>query len=453
MPLPIFSSRLQSSSSSSSSSSSRSYLPRPKPRIDPTLTLIPGLSNDVARLILSFIPYPHIPRLKSTSKSWYAFLSSKTLISLRRRHDNRHRLSHLLCVFPQDPSISPPLLFDPITLSWRPLPLMPCNPHVYGLCNFAAVGVGSDLYVLGGSAFDTRSYPLDRPLPSSSVFRYSFVKMAWERLAPMLSPRGSFACAAIGGDRIVVAGGGSRHSLFGAAGSRMSSVEVYDVARDEWREMDELPRFRAGCVGFVVEEGEREFWVMGGYCGSRTVSGVLPVDEYCNDAAVMNLDGDEKWRLVGDMWGEGESPKLGKIVAVESVFYMLDKEWILRYEMGSNRWVKESSVPKKAHFDKPVGFVAVNGELHVMILLDGYNLMETRHTRQRSNAGCLMIHVYDPRKRTWRSVVAKPPFNHQLDFRTTRRRDQRSFLRQPLRVLLLRTGKSINHFNRIRDQI
>ncbi|KAG2330808.1 hypothetical protein Bca52824_001988 [Brassica carinata] len=48
------------------------------------------------------------------------------------------------------------------------------------------------------------------------------------------------------------------------------------------------------------------------------------------------------WRYVG----RGESPKLGKIVAVESVFYMLDREWILRYEMGSNRWVKESSVPK-----------------------------------------------------------------------------------------------------------
>ncbi|KAG2330752.1 hypothetical protein Bca52824_001932 [Brassica carinata] len=421
MPLPIFSSRLQSSSSSSSSSSSRSYLPRPKPRIDPSSTLIPGLSNDVARLILSFIPYPHIPRLKSTSKSWYAFLSSKTLISLRHRNSN-HRLSHLLCIFPQDPSISPPFLFDPITLSWRSLPLMPCNPHVYGLCNFVAVGLGSDLYVLGGSAFDTRSYPLDRPLPSSSVFRYSFVKSAWERLSPMLSPRGSFACAAVSKDRIVVAGGGSRHSLFGAAGSRMSSVEEYDVERDEWREMHELPRFRAGCVGFVVgeEEGDREFWVMGGYGGSRTVSGVLPVDEYCKDAAVMKLNGGgEKWRLVGDMWGEGESPKLGKIVAVKSVFFMLDRDWILRYEMGSNRWVKESSVPKKDPFDKPVGFVEVNGELHVMILLDGYNLMDTRHTRQRSNAGSLMIHVYDPKKRTWRSVVAKPPFNHQLDFRTT----------------------------------
>ncbi|ESQ37984.1 hypothetical protein EUTSA_v10028657mg [Eutrema salsugineum] len=436
MPLPIFSSRLQSSSSSSSSSS-RSYFPRPyKPRVDPSLTLIPGLSNDVARLIFSFVPYPHISRLKSTCKSWYAFLSSKTLISLRHRRDGiENRLSHLLCIFPQDPSISPPFLFDPVTLSWRSLPLMPCNPHVYGLCNFVAVSLGPNLYVLGGSAFDTRSYPLDRPLPTSSVFRYSFVKSAWERLAPMLSPRGSFACAAMPGsssDRIIVAGGGSRHTLFGAAGSRMSSVEIYDVEKDEWREMDELPRFRAGCVGFIVanekdkekEEESRDFWVIGGYGGSRTVSGILPVDEYYKDAAVMELrrNGGEKWRLVGDMWGEQERPKLGKIVAVDCgkpTFFMLDKDWILRYEVSLNRWVKESSLPKKARYDKPVGFVAMNGELHVMILLDGYNLMDTRHTRQHSNAGSLMIHVYDPRKKTWRSIVSKPPFNHQLDFRTT----------------------------------
>uniref|UniRef100_A0A1J3D394 F-box/kelch-repeat protein OR23 n=1 Tax=Noccaea caerulescens TaxID=107243 RepID=A0A1J3D394_NOCCA len=429
MPLPIFSSRLQCSSSYSS----RSLYPRPKPRFDPSLTLIPGLSNDVARLILSFVPYPHISRLKSTCKSWYAFLSSKTLISLRHRRDgnNSNTLSQLLCIFPQDPSISPPFLFDPVTRSWRSLPLMPCNPHVYGLCNFVAVALGPHVYVLGGSAFDTRSYPLDRPLPTSSVFRYNFVKSVWERLAPMLSPRGSFACAAMPGssDKIIVAGGGSRHTLFGAAGSRMSSVEMYDVEKDEWREMKELPRFRAGCVGFMVEnekqkekEEEREFWVMGGYGGSRTVSGILPVDEYYKDAAVMDLrvNGGEKWRNVGDMWGEGESAKLGKIVAVDcgkTAFFMLDRDWILRYEMSVNRWKKESSVPKKASYDKPVGFVAVNGELHVMILLDGYNLMDT--TRQQSNAGSLMIHMYDPKKKTWRSAVAKPPFNHQLDFRTT----------------------------------
>lgn len=139
----------------------------------------------------------------------------------------------------------------------------------------------------------------------------------------MLNPRGSFACAAVpDSDQIIVAGGGSRHRLFGAAGSRICSVERYDVGRNEWVALDGLPRFRAGCVGFFVgngEEREREFWVMGGYGESRTVSGVFPVDEYYRDVVVMELEknGGGKWREVGDMWGEGERPRAGKIVVVE----------------------------------------------------------------------------------------------------------------------------------------
>lgn len=123
-------------------------------------------------------------------------------------------------------------------------------------------------------------------------------------------------------NRIVVAGGGSRHTMFGAAGSRMSSVEMYDVGKDEWVALDGLPRFRAGCVGFLVGSGEeREFWVMGGYGESRTVSGVFPVDEYYRDGVVMELSNGGKWREIGDMWGEGERRRLGKIVVVE------DEDW------------------------------------------------------------------------------------------------------------------------------
>ncbi|KAF9596920.1 hypothetical protein IFM89_014484 [Coptis chinensis] len=96
----------------------------------------------------------------------------------------------------------------------------------------------------------------------------------------MLSARGSFACAAVNGG-IIVAGGGSRHAMFGAAGSRMSLVERYDVEKNELVEMDGLPRFRGGCVGFLVGNGEEmEFWVMGWYGESRTVSGVFPVGWY-----------------------------------------------------------------------------------------------------------------------------------------------------------------------------
>ncbi|KDP21336.1 hypothetical protein JCGZ_21807 [Jatropha curcas] len=407
-------------SSSSSSTASPLLL-----EIDESLTLIPGLPNDIAAQILSMVPYSHHSRVKPTSKSWYAFLSSKTLISLRY---HLCHLSHLLCIFPQDPSIRSPYLFDPHNLAWRPLPLMPCNPHVYGLCNFTCISLGPNLYVLGGSLFDTRSFPMDRPSPSSFTFRFNFVNSSWDQLSPMLSARGSFASAAIPNlGQIIVAGGGSRHTLFGAAGSRMSSVEKYDIGRDEWVAMDGLPSYRAGCVGFLVGSGEeREFWVMGGYGESRTISGVFPVDEYYKDAVVMDVkkNGGGKWREVGNMWREGERARLGKIVVVEDCdmdrpgVFMLDDNDIFRYDMISNSWQKESRVPRKAPCNSSSGFAVLDGELLVMTIMKGGDSTETRRSRPQKRTGTLLIQIYHPRKQTWRSLVTKPPFNCDLDFNT-----------------------------------
>ncbi|KAG4949048.1 hypothetical protein JHK82_042242 [Glycine max] len=128
-------------------------------------------------------------------------------------------------------------------------------------CNLVVVSLGSHLYVLNGSFFDTCSFPIDRPSPSSAMFCFSFHDFSLEPHAQMLSPRGSFACAMVPArGSIYVAGGGSRHTMFGPAGSRIRSVEQYEVGRDRWVLMENLP----GCVGFVGEEG-RELWVIGGY--------------------------------------------------------------------------------------------------------------------------------------------------------------------------------------------
>ncbi|CAI0434358.1 unnamed protein product [Linum tenue] len=325
------------------------------PSINDAAALIPGLPNDVAAQILSMLPYSHHSRLKSTCRSWCIFLSSETLISLRR---HLRKLSNLLCIFPQDPSISSPYLFDPRTL-------------------------------------------------------------------------GSFACAADpGSGQIIVAGGGSRHAIFGAAGSRMSSAEVYDVVRDEWVPMDGLPRYRAGCVGFLGggDDGEqKKFWVMGGYGESRTISGVFPVDEYYKDAVVMDVNsyGTGKWKEVGDMWQEGERARLGKVVTVEDdgngcpAVFMLDENDIFRYDMTCNRWHKETSVPRKAPLHSSFGFIVLDKELHIMTILKGSDSTETRRTRQQKRAGTLFIQIYSPGKKTWRSLIAKPPFQSPLDFNTT----------------------------------
>ncbi|GMH00189.1 hypothetical protein Nepgr_002028 [Nepenthes gracilis] len=86
-------------------------------------------------------------------------------------------------------------LFDPEYLAWHAL-LDAGQPHVYALCNFASLSVGWHLYVLGGSLFDTRSFPMDRPSPSSVAFRFDLL-FRLEPDFPMLMPRGPFACTAI----------------------------------------------------------------------------------------------------------------------------------------------------------------------------------------------------------------------------------------------------------------
>ncbi|KAF9605787.1 hypothetical protein IFM89_018514 [Coptis chinensis] len=309
-------------------------------------TLIPNLPNDISSLILSFIPFSHHSRLKPTCKSWKHFFSSKPPnFSLRQKY------SHLLCLFPQDPSISPPFLFDPKNLAWRPIPPMPCNSQLYGLTNFISIAFNYHLYVIGGSLFDARSFPMDRPSASASIYRFDMFTNHWVCLSPMLSARGSFACAAVNGG-IIVAGGGSRHAMFGAAGSRMSSVERYDVDKNEWVEMDGLPRFRAGCVGFLIGNGEEmEFWVMGGYGESRTVSGVFPVDEYYRDGVVLELKSGGKWREIENMWEEGERRRLGNVVVLdgedgeEPGIFMLDGADIFRVMW--NCWGERGGVEER----------------------------------------------------------------------------------------------------------
>ncbi|GMY18851.1 F-box/kelch-repeat protein OR23 [Fagus crenata] len=390
--------------------------------IDESLTLIPGLPNKVAAVILSFIPYSNQARLKPTCKSWRLFLSSKTIISLRQERSS----SHLLCIFPQDPSLASPFLFDRENLAWAPLPTTPPNPHSYGLCNFVSLSIGAHLYVLGGSLFDTRSFPIDRPSPSSCTFRFDFTTNSWESLAPMKHARGSFGYAVVpGSDEILVAGGGSRHAVFGAFGSRMNSVERYDIGKNEWVELERLPGMRAGCVGFFVEDEERSgFWVIGGYGEERTIGGVSPVDEYCRDAVVM--DGSfGKWREVGNMWEQGERVRVGKIVVVQDdnrrgrpAVFMLDGNDILRYDMASNRWLEESQVPKKAPHNSTFGFVQLDGELHVMTLLNLVDPPEIRRKRRYKGSGTLYMQIYHPKKKTWRSLITKSPFPHPLDFNT-----------------------------------
>ncbi|KAK9684901.1 hypothetical protein RND81_10G241100 [Saponaria officinalis] len=402
------------------------------PQINQTLTLIPSLPNDISSIILSYIPFCFHTRAKLTCKSWYHFFThSNTLIHNLRK--NPQIQSTLLIIFPDDPSLSSPYIFDPTHLAWAPLPRTPVNPHAYSLSNFSAISLGPHLYMLGGSLFDTRSFPLDRPTASSAVFRLDFTVSGggWVAVAPMITARGSFAAAAVGGGGggIVVAGGGSRHPMFGAAGSRVGRAERYEVERDEWVAMEELQGYRAGCVGFTVRRGagtedEEEFWVMGGYGGTTTIAGVLPVDEQCRDVVVMGLN-EGKWREVGEMWGDGQRGRLGKVAVVDhplvselpQVFMLDENHDIYRFNMALNSWSKETTIPRKNQDGSSYGFVAIQGELHVISLL-GVELSEIWRSRHRKRGTFLSMQIYNPKTKSWRSLVTRSPFQCPLDFKT-----------------------------------
>lgn len=111
----------------------------------------------------------------------------------------------------------------------------------------------------------------------------------------------------------------------------------------------------------------------------------------------------------------------------DSKFYIPDYKifllfWIskiCRYDMFSNHWLKETSVPRKSSDTSSVGFIALNRELHVMSLQSGTGSIKSRKSSQCKRSTTLLIQIYNPYKKEWRSLITKPPFSRPLDFKTT----------------------------------
>ncbi|KAJ7529390.1 hypothetical protein O6H91_15G047400 [Diphasiastrum complanatum] len=371
-------------------------------------TLIPGLPNDVACLCLAFLPLWQHRRLKSVCRAWNAALSSKFLLDLRQEWG---KSEGFLCFFKDDPSLTPGEVFDPRAELWSLLPPMPCNPYTYGLTNFECVSAGNGLFVIGGSVFDARSFPIDRPLPSARVFRFDAVRYLWERVSDMVVARGSFACG-VRQESLYVVGGGSRHGQFAVGGSRISSAERYDMREDRWHPLEGLRKIRAGCTGFFLGD---EFWVMGGYGHSRTISGILPVDEYYADGEVLNIK-TGRWRELKTMWEEGDRRQLGRVAVLrasngeESSIFMLENSSIFRYDVNHNRWYKESQLPRTVLAEAACRLVALDGELYV--IPGGALLRPTDLRHLRRKRGLIVFQIYNPKRGSWRLLPTKPPLSH-----------------------------------------
>ncbi|CAI5516526.1 unnamed protein product [Closterium sp. Naga37s-1] len=209
--------------------------------------LIPGLSDDVARLCLARLPRRSHRCARAVCRSWASLLRSQEFFTLRRaigRHEQwlvvlaggRGNRPFRLEAF--DPSLLPPPSVPSL------VSLHPIRSHFLWGCQLATVGRGRFVLVIGG-AVGTDAYHTQ-----NAVWRYDGVTGRWSSAAPMLDARSNFACGTFG--RFVVVAGG-----WDAKREPLRSAEVYDSEKDTWHRLIGAGEAVRGELGDNGERGGR----------------------------------------------------------------------------------------------------------------------------------------------------------------------------------------------------
>ncbi|KAJ4710861.1 F-box/kelch-repeat protein family [Melia azedarach] len=221
--------------------------------------ILPGLPDDVAKLILALVPRSNFPAMGVVCKKWRLFIRSKEFITVRKLLG---LLEEWLCILTMDPEgkQSQWEVLDCMGNKHGLLPLMP-GPVKAG---FGVVVINGKLLVMAGySVIDGTGSA------SAEVYQYDSCLNSWSKLANMNVARYDFACAEVNG-KIYAVGG------YGTDGESLSSAEVYDPDADKWTLIESLRRPRWGCFacGF-----NGKLYVMGGR-SSFTIGNSKSVDVY-----------------------------------------------------------------------------------------------------------------------------------------------------------------------------
>jgi N-acetylneuraminic acid mutarotase len=155
--------------------------------------------------------------------------------------------------------------FDPETGSYEELPPLPSVQNGLG-----AVAVGDRVYAIGG----TNGFGV----AVATTRGYDPVERRWVGLRPMTSARSDVAITAVGNDVYVIGG---------ENGGALQTVEIYDVARDEWRTGPLLPVPRKGAMA-LTHQGK--VFVLGGERAPGEI-----------ESTVLRLDGGSWTALAGSL--------------------------------------------------------------------------------------------------------------------------------------------------------
>lgn len=223
-------------------------------------SLIPGLPDDIAALVLARVSPACHGRMRAVSRAWGALVASAEFRAQRARlglvrdwlvvlapgrfAKGEGRLRRHYCLLQLH-------VFDCREREWL-RGLAPVPEEICMAWDYSAHVAGGRLFVLGGQTMGRGEQScLD------TVWSWDFAANRWARHAPMLTSRACMASAAAGG-HIYVAGGYTNDSSVQYAPSvQLRSCEVYSIADDRWEAAGALARPRAYNLLSMLEIGGR----------------------------------------------------------------------------------------------------------------------------------------------------------------------------------------------------
>ena len=140
-------------------------------------------------------------------------------------------------------------MYDPDTDTWTQKADMP-TPR-----NTSTCAVDGKIYAIGGTSDKVKSFRLD------TVEVYDPATDKWSKARNMNHARAGTAVSVVDG-KIYVMGGTGLPMIINHPGPFLSSIEVYDPKRNNWREIGDIPTAKAAHTASVING---KIYVMGGY--------------------------------------------------------------------------------------------------------------------------------------------------------------------------------------------
>ncbi|XP_054814522.1 F-box/kelch-repeat protein At5g60570-like [Prosopis cineraria] len=284
-------------------------------RLKPSVSLLPGLIDDVALNCLAWVSRSDYASLSCINKRYNKLIKSGYLYGLRKQLgiEEKEHWVYLVC----DPRGWE--AFNNAKKKWMALPKMPCD-ECFNHADKESLAVDCELLVFG------------RELLDFSIWKYNLIFQSWVKCQGMNQPRCLFGSGSLGSIAIV-AGGSDKN------GNVLKSAELYDSASGVWELLPNMHTPRRLCSGFFMDG---KFYVVGGM-SSPAVS-LTCGEEYDLET--------RSWRKIEGMYPyvnrAAQAPPLVAVVddqlyAVEHVTNMVKK-----YDKDKNTWNDLGRLPVRA---------------------------------------------------------------------------------------------------------